>query len=138
MTTDDPVSVPDKLSNACNGRDVDTVLALFSDDCEYEDVALGQTWRGKSELRKFVRGDVFGNIPDSTRVAKNRIAARGWAAIEDELSGATQCDPAGKPLPGKHFTVRGSSILELRDGRIRRNSDYRDIATAMRQLGLGA
>ncbi|MCC7414234.1 MAG: nuclear transport factor 2 family protein [Gammaproteobacteria bacterium] len=138
MATDDPVSVLDKLSDAWNGRDVDTVLALFSDDCEYEDVALGQTWRGKSELRKFVRDDVFGNIPDFTYVVKNRFATREWAAIEYELSGTPRRDPAGNPLPGKRFTVRGSSILELRDSRIRRNSDYWDMATAMRQLGLGA
>ena len=38
---------------------------------------------------------------------------------------------------GKRFSsVRGSSIFELEAGRIRRESDYWDAATFMKQVGL--
>jgi len=34
------------------------------------------------------------------------------------------------------FEVRGSSVVEFRDGKISRNSDYWDLATYMKQVGL--
>jgi ketosteroid isomerase-like protein len=37
---------------------------------------------------------------------------------------------------GKKFSVRGVSILELRNGKISRSQDYYDVATVMRQVGL--
>jgi len=41
------------------------------------------------------------------------------------------------PATGKRFTsVRGSSILELEAGKIRRESGYWDAATFMKQVGL--
>ena len=41
------------------------------------------------------------------------------------------------PATGERFSsVRGSSILELEAGKIRRESDYWDAATFMKQVGL--
>jgi ketosteroid isomerase-like protein len=40
------------------------------------------------------------------------------------------------PATGKRFSVRGATILELQSGKIRRNSDYWDAASVMRQVGL--
>jgi ketosteroid isomerase-like protein len=40
------------------------------------------------------------------------------------------------PATNKPFEVRGSSIVEFRDGKISRNSDYWDLATYMKQVGL--
>jgi ketosteroid isomerase-like protein len=37
---------------------------------------------------------------------------------------------------GKQVEVRGASILEFADGKIRRCSDYWDMATFLKQLGL--
>ena len=39
------------------------------------------------------------------------------------------------PATGNRFSVRGASVIELEDGRIRRNSDYYDGATFLRQIG---
>ena len=41
------------------------------------------------------------------------------------------------PATGKRFSsVRGSSILELEAGKIRREAEYWDAATFMKQVGL--
>jgi hypothetical protein len=41
------------------------------------------------------------------------------------------------PATGKRFSsVRGAAILELGAGKIRRESDYWDAATFMKQVGL--
>lgn len=37
-------------------HDVDAVVALFTDDCVYEDAVLGWVHRGKGELREFAAG----------------------------------------------------------------------------------
>jgi steroid delta-isomerase-like uncharacterized protein len=66
-----------------------------------------------------------------------RFATRQWAAIEWVMSGTHKGDFPGIPATGKRFSsVRGTSILELETGKIRRESDYRDAATFMRQVGL--
>src|SRR5690348_10249776 len=53
------------------------------------------------------------------------------------MSGTHKGDFPGIPATGKRFSsVRGSTILELEAGKIRRQSDYWDAATFMRQVGL--
>jgi len=121
-------------SSAENG-DPERVVALFADDCVFEDVTFGVVARGKDELRNFVSG-AFAAIPDFTYRVTSRFATRQSAAIEWVMSGTHKGDFPGMPATGKRFsTVRGSSILELDAGKIRRQSDYWDAATFMREVG---
>jgi steroid delta-isomerase-like uncharacterized protein len=117
-------------------NDPERVLALFADDCVFEDVTFGVVARGKEELRSFVNG-AFAACPDFTYGVTSRFAARHWAAIEWVMSGTHTGDFPGMPATGKRFSsVRGASILELEAGKIRRESDYWDAATFMKQVGL--
>ena len=53
------------------------------------------------------------------------------------MSGTQKGDLPGIPATGKRFSsVRGSIILELEAGKIRRESDYWDAATFMKQVGV--
>jgi hypothetical protein len=53
------------------------------------------------------------------------------------MSGTSRSGWAGMMATGRHFaSARGTSILELEDGKIHRQSDYRDAATVMKQVGL--
>jgi steroid delta-isomerase-like uncharacterized protein len=45
-------------------------------------------------------------------------------------------DFPGLPATNKPFEVRGASVVEFRDGKISRDSDYWDLATYTRQVGL--
>ena len=117
-------------------NDPERVLALFVDDCLFEDVTLGVVVRGKEELRTFVSG-AFAAVPDFTYRLTSRFATSQWAAIEWVMSGTHEGDLPGIPATGKRFSsVRGSSILELEASKIRRESDYWDAATFMKQLDL--
>jgi ketosteroid isomerase-like protein len=40
------------------------------------------------------------------------------------------------PATNKPFRVRGASVVEFRDGKINRESDYWDLATYLKQVGL--
>jgi steroid delta-isomerase-like uncharacterized protein len=117
-------------------NDPERVLALFADDCVFEDVTFGVVARGKEELRSFVKG-AFAAVPDFKYGVTGRFAASRWAAIEWVMSGTHRGDFPGIPATGKRFSsVRGSTVLELEDGKIRRESDYWDAATLMKQVGL--
>jgi steroid delta-isomerase-like uncharacterized protein len=112
------------------------VLTLFTDDGVFEDVTSGVVVRGKEDLRRYLVG-AFATILAFTFGVLRRFAAGSWAAIEWTMSGANRRDWAGMPATGRRFaSVRGTSILELEAGKIRRQSDYWDAATVMKQVGL--
>jgi steroid delta-isomerase-like uncharacterized protein len=119
-----------------DSNDPERVLALFVDDCVFEDVTFGVVARGKEELRSFVEG-AFAAVPDFKYRLTSRFATSQWAAVEWVMSGTHKGDFPGIPATGRRFSsVRGSTILELEAGKIRRESDYWDAATLMKQVGL--
>jgi hypothetical protein len=44
----------ERLFTAWNSRDTEKVLAAFSEDAVYEDVAIDQVYRGRAQIRKWV------------------------------------------------------------------------------------
>jgi steroid delta-isomerase-like uncharacterized protein len=123
-----------ELAAAWSAHDRRRVAVLFTDDCIYEDVNLGMSWKGQSGLAEFMEM-ALGNTPDFKVEMKTCFAANGFGGTEHILSGTPQKDLNGKPLSGKSFSVRGCSVYEFRDGLIYRNTDYWDMGTAMRQMG---
>jgi steroid delta-isomerase-like uncharacterized protein len=121
---------------AWSSHDVERVLALFIDDCVYEDVPFGVVARGKEELRAFAIG-AFAAVPDLTFELTWQFVAEPFAALEWVMSGTHTGDFPGLPATGKRFSaIRGATIVELAGDKFRRNSDYWDTATFMKQVGL--
>jgi len=135
MATSGVERVLDDWATAWSSHDTEKVLSLFSDDCVYEDVTFGAINRGKKELRAFADG-VFAGVPDFKVDLTARFVAGTWAGMEWVMSGTHKGDFPGMPATGKRFSIRGVTILELQAGKIRRNSDYWDAASVMRQVGL--
>ena len=126
----------DDWATAWSSNDPELILALFVDDCVFEDVTFGVVARGKEELRDFATR-AFAAIPDFKYGLRSRFATSEWAVIEWVMSGTHKGDLPGIPATGKRFSlVRGSTILELEAGKIRRESDYWDAATFMKQVGV--
>jgi steroid delta-isomerase-like uncharacterized protein len=75
-------------------NDPERVLALFADDCVFEDVTFGVVARGKEELRRFVNG-AFVAVPDFKYGLTSRFAAGQWAAVEWVMSGTHKGDFPG-------------------------------------------
>jgi steroid delta-isomerase-like uncharacterized protein len=123
-------------ATAWTSNDPEKVLALFTDDCVFEDVTFGVVAHGKEEIRSFAK-HAFAAVPDFKYEVTNRFATQQWAVIEWVMSGTHKGDFPGIPATGKRFSsVRGTTILELKIGKIRRESDYWDAATFMKQVGL--
>jgi steroid delta-isomerase-like uncharacterized protein len=118
-----------------SSHDLDQVLALYTEDCVYEDVPFGAVNHGKEALRGFGQAFVSG-FPDVAFEMTSGFVAGSWAGGEWIMTGTHTGDLPDLPATGKQVSVRGSSILELRDGKISRCSDYWDMATFLRQIGL--
>ena len=128
-------AILDAWASAWSAHDLQRVLSLFTDDCIYEDVALGVVNRGKDQLRAF--GDAFlAGVPDLKVELKESFATENRAAVEWVMSGTHSGDLPGMPATGRAFSIRGSTVCELEGGEIRRNSDYWDLSGFLKQLGL--
>jgi steroid delta-isomerase-like uncharacterized protein len=120
---------------AWSRHDVEKLFSLCTDDCVYEDVTIGAVNRGKIELTSFASA-VFAAFPDFKVQLMSGFTAGNWAGAEWTMSGTHKGDLPGIPATGKTFAVRGSTICELKAGKIKRNSDYWDMVTFAKQTGL--
>src|SRR5882724_7036726 len=130
-SADPGVTVAEKWIAAWNSHSPDKMLPLFTDDVVYEDVAFGEVSHGDAELRKFAASE-FEGVPDLELKLLRADIHGGHGTIEWMFSG-TDKDVF---KTGKKFSVRGVSVIDMRDGKISRNLDFYDVATIMRQVGV--
>ena len=130
-TTDPGAAVAEKWIAAWNSHNPDQILPLFTDDVFYEDVAFGEASHSSAELRKFAASE-FEGIPDLELKLVRADIRNGHGTIEWMFSGTDK----GVFKTGKKFSVRGVSVIDMRDGKISRNLDFYDVATIMRQVGV--
>jgi steroid delta-isomerase-like uncharacterized protein len=134
MATAHMATVLDDWAAASSSHDVDKFLALFTEDCVYEDVTMGVVNQGKQQLRDFTNA-FFGAFPDLDIQLKTRFASGPFGSAEWLMTGTHQGDFPGMPATHKRMSVRGASVFELQGDKIRRCSDYWDMVTLLKQLG---
>lgn len=108
-------------------KSVDDFLALFTDDCVYEDVPTGRVNRGKEQLAEFAR-QVMTGFPDFQFEVTSCVATEEGAGIEWVMTGSHTGDYPGMPATGKRLRIRGASFMVFRAGKLQRVSDYWDLA----------
>ena len=120
---------------AWNANDGDALTACFTDDCVYTDAALGKVCKGHGQLRDFL-AETFQAFPDF-RIESTTVVTGtdGDYALEWTMSGTQKGNMPNLPATGKSFSIRGATIIELEHGKIRRCSDYWDLAAFIKQLG---
>jgi steroid delta-isomerase-like uncharacterized protein len=115
-------------------HDVEKLLSLCTQDCVYEHVTMGAVNRGQTEVRAFAKA-VLAAFPDFKVQLMSGFTAGTWAGAEWTMEGTHNGDLPGLPATGKKFAVRGCTVCELRAGKIKRQSDYWDMATFLKQTG---
>jgi steroid delta-isomerase-like uncharacterized protein len=103
-------------------RDVEKILNLYSDDCVWEELAIGKVMSGKEEIRSFLN-EWFAAFPDNTLETISSITSGNFRCAEWINRGTHNGDFLNIPATGKTFSIRGASIIELREGKIIRVSD---------------
>ena len=114
------------LVAAISAHDVEKIESCFTEDCFYEDVALGGVMRGR-EVVKAGYLDFFIDIPDFKLELESLFIAGNWVGSEWVMTGT--------PPTGKSFSTRGASISELEDGKVKRNRDYYDPSSLIQAMG---
>lgn len=128
---DRDAAIAEKLIAAWNSHSPDRMVPVFTDDIFYEDVAFGEVSHGSAELRKFAVSE-FEGVPDLELKLVRANVHGGHGTVEWIFSG-TDKDVF---KTGKRFSVRGVSVIEVRDGKISRCLDFYDVAGIMRQVGV--
>ena len=133
-----PAALPSPLAEwaaAYNSGDADQVLALYTDDALWEEVAIGLAAHGQDEIRAHL-DRLYTAVPDFTVDVTNGFVAGDQAVVEWVISGTYSADfPGLPPAAGQHFSLRGDSVSELTDGKIRRYTEYWDAYGFLVQLG---
>ena len=124
-------SIGQKWIDAWNAADPGLLVAAFTPDAVYEDVAFGVKKQGSAELRELHRSDHDDVAGFYVKLLASHVAD-GHGTVEWTYGGKD----VGLFKTGKPFEVQGVSVIEVRGGRISRNLDYYDAATIMRQVGL--
>ncbi len=105
------------LTELESARDVESIVALFADDCEIGNVAAAENFRGRDGARQFWTNyrDTFGDV---CSIFHNEIVSDGSIALEWTTE--------GKSKNGKMVKYEGVSILETDGGKITRFHAYFD------------
>jgi steroid delta-isomerase-like uncharacterized protein len=110
------------------------LTSLFTDDCVYEDLAMGITAHGKAELAQLYT-TARNAFPDYKVEVTAPVVAGDRGGAEWVMSGTHTGDLPGLPATNKYASVRAASIFELRGDKVSRWSDYFDMVTVLKQVG---
>lgn len=116
-------------------KNTEIIDDLFIDECLYEDVPDQASYHGRAEVKAFL-GELFNWTPDLKVEYTATLFKDDWAAVEWTWSGTQTGDIRGlMDATGRPYSLRGASVLELEDGKIKRISDYYNAGRLLYQLG---
>ena len=125
-------AVVDAYVRAWNQHDSVAFDSILAPDAIHEDIAQNFRGKGSAEVVKFMRGAVAAE-PDFKWQITNSIEEGRYVALEwTWTSTYTGPDPTGKPVKNKHLSGRGASFAEVENGKIKRFTDYFDMASFFR------
>ncbi len=118
-----------------NRQDVESVLAHYDDSITWLNIALEETYRGKSEVRVFLR-KLFTAFPDLNFEVTYKIA-RGHNVAEQWVIRGTHLGTfMGIPGTGRKVEIPGMSMAELREGKFVSDHFYFDALGILRDMAL--
>jgi steroid delta-isomerase-like uncharacterized protein len=75
-------------------------------------------------------------FPDAHFTLEDLIVEGDTVVVRQTFRGTHKGDLPGLPATNKSCAIRGSTIFELQGDKIRRNSDYWDMVTFLKQVGV--
>lgn len=126
------VAVLDRMYESWRRKDLAGLLSCFAENCEYEDMALAETWRGHDGIRGFF-AQVYAGMPDFNVIFTRRFATMHDGAGEWTITGTMQPGTAGLTAP-RAVKFTGLSTYAFSEGRLTRVRDCWDFRVLERQL----
>ncbi|HJT57888.1 MAG TPA: ester cyclase, partial [Ktedonobacteraceae bacterium] len=135
-TTVDSASLIESWAEAWSSPNgLEKLFSLVTDDCIFEDLGTGTFARGKEEIKSFFES-IFHAVPDFKKELTSQFSVGNWAASEWTMSGTQTGDFPSVPATNNYAAVRGASVFELQGNKIKRCSEYWDMTTYLKQIGL--
>jgi steroid delta-isomerase-like uncharacterized protein len=116
-------------------RDLDAILATFTEDCYLETVPLGLRGEGKEAARAAYEG-YFTAFPDLSPDDQGVAFGDDVVVVWGELRGTSGGVWLGVPPGGGSFAVPFTNVAPFKDGLMAGESIYFDLATLCEQAGL--
>ena len=135
MNREEMHSLFQKHRDAEAQRDYDAVIATFTEDCYLETVALGTRSEGREAARSAYVAyfTAFPDLtPDDQGFAFGEDSLVSWGTLQGTSGG----DWLGVPPSGGTFKVQFTNVTTFKDGKMRGESIYFDLATLCDQAGL--
>ncbi len=124
----------DKQFEAWSTNNPELIDEIFTEDGVYEDVAADFEAEGREKIKNLIK-ETLTAIPDF------KVKLIQWFSSDNKLScqwimtGTQTGEFPNLPASGKSFSVRGTSVAVIKDGKFIRWSDYYDMYTFLSQLG---
>jgi steroid delta-isomerase-like uncharacterized protein len=134
----DAKKLVEEFIKVVNSHDAIKIISYFSDDGILENVPLGITNRGKEEITAYTN-TMLTDYPDIKFELKPVFGVGDWAGDEWVMTGTFTNNTMSKnvvPANGMTFSVRGTSIYQVRNGKFTRESNYYDNVSFLQQVGL--
>jgi steroid delta-isomerase-like uncharacterized protein len=118
-----------------NRQDVEGVLNYYDDSITWLNIAMEETYRGKDEVRVFLR-KLFSAFPDLNFEVTYKIARGDNVAEQWFIRGTHGGTFMGIPPTGRPVEIPGMSMAELRDGKFVSDHFYFDALGVLRDMAL--
>ena len=137
MSTENNISLMEKVATFHTSHEVEKWLDLFTDDCVFEDIAINVVAKTRAERKELLEA-TLAFAPDWAMTAVSFVADGERGAMEWVMSGTHLGDFPGLPVSGKSFSVRGAAAARFSNGLISQWTDYFSFATLKEQLSIEA
>lgn len=128
--------IVEKWAKAWETDDAQGMADLFTEDGVYEDFAFQARFQGRDGVATWVKLTAE-NIPEVRAEILDAFQAGDRVAVRWVFHG-TPLRFAAIEATGKSFAVPAVTVFEMEGDRIRRASDYYNLADLFRQVGLPA
>lgn len=118
-----------------NTQDIEGMLAFYDDDITWTNVALEETYRGKDEVRAFLRM-LFTAIPDLNFEVTHKFVRDNQVAERWTIRGTHLGPFMGIPATSKPLEIPGIGMVQMRDGKFVNDWYLLDASAGLRQMGL--
>jgi steroid delta-isomerase-like uncharacterized protein len=118
-----------------NRQDLEGVLTYYDDSITWLNIAMKETYRGKAEVRVFLR-KLFAAFPDLNFEVTYKIARGDNVAEQWFIRGTHRGTFMGIPPTGRRVEIPGMSMAELREGKFVSDHFYFDALGVLRDMAL--
>jgi steroid delta-isomerase-like uncharacterized protein len=117
-----------------NSGDIEGLLEHYCDDIVWRNVAMDEVYDGKDAVRAFLKR-LYTAMPDLQLDVTKRLPRGHYVAEEYVIRGTHLGSMFGLPPTGRRLELKFMSMVEFRDGKLKEDHFYFDVASTMRQMG---